>query len=367
MRQPLVFFFLLFVVALPAWAQTAGDASLFEVPDVAVDITADSAAHARDQAIAQAQRTAFEQLLARLGADSALAAKVNDDTVSSLVQNFEVQNERTSSVRYIGIFTVQFRPMATRDWLNQSGVTFTEEHSKPLIVLPIYVSANGHPVLWEEHTKWRAAWDGFRNTGLVPLIVPNGGLDDIAVLSTEEAASGDIEALKNMADKYQADGAVVVSLEGDLDNPGPPFKIEISRTNVDGSTEDPVFITLPPAGDKNAIPATLAQAVRQVRDVLEGDWRSAAKVSQGPAARLAVMVPVTTLDEWATIRRKLGSVRAIDRTDVITLARGGTNIELAYHGDLDALREELSRQNLALTQGSMSGIWVLQLTAGAPL
>ena len=38
-----------------------------------------------------------------------------------MVQSFEVQDEHSSSVRYIGTFTVQFRPNAVRDWLGKNG------------------------------------------------------------------------------------------------------------------------------------------------------------------------------------------------------------------------------------------------------
>src|ERR1700722_8018446 len=78
MIRTLAFFFLLVFFAPPVWAQTV-DTSLYQITDVPVDVTADSAAHARDQAVAGAQRAALEQLLSRLGADSSLVAKLEDD------------------------------------------------------------------------------------------------------------------------------------------------------------------------------------------------------------------------------------------------------------------------------------------------
>src|ERR1700722_13356422 len=59
---------------LPAHAQTT-DTMVYTVTDIAVDVTADSAAHARDQAVGEAQRAGFNQLLERLGVDPALGAK----------------------------------------------------------------------------------------------------------------------------------------------------------------------------------------------------------------------------------------------------------------------------------------------------
>jgi hypothetical protein len=353
---------LLFLAAsgVSAQAQSADDTTLFEVTDVAVDITSDSAAKARNEAIAQAQRNALEQLLGRLGAEASLAAKADDNTVAALVQSFEVQNERTSPVRYIGTFTVRFRPVATRQWLNQNGASFTETRSKSILILPVY-DANGHPVLWEDHTKWWAAWEGSHNSGLVPIVVPSGSLDDIAVLSTEEAVQGDGDAIKNLIDKYQADGAVVAVLSGDLVNPGQPYNIQVTRYDADGTAAVPVSITLSAAGDKNAIDNALAQGVQQVRAMLEGTWRQiVAKSEKTPAARLPVVVPIDSIAEWNTIKHKLDKVPTIDRVDIITLARGTTSIEIEYHGDIEQLQDSLAQQNLALTQDEGTGSWVLQ-------
>ena len=87
LRVPLyagLFAFTILTFALPSAAQANDDATLFEVTDVAADVTADSAAHARDQAIAQAQRSAFEQLLQRLGADPATASSIFLTTASDV-------------------------------------------------------------------------------------------------------------------------------------------------------------------------------------------------------------------------------------------------------------------------------------------
>lgn len=83
----------------------------YTVTDVAADVTADSAAHARDQALIQAERAAFTQLCARLNAPESLA-KLNDDGVAALVQSFDVQSEKLSAVRYIGVFTIRFKASA---------------------------------------------------------------------------------------------------------------------------------------------------------------------------------------------------------------------------------------------------------------
>jgi Uncharacterized protein conserved in bacteria (DUF2066) len=91
----------------PALAMAAAP---YEVMGVPVDVTAADAATARDQAIVEGQRKAFTMLMERLvGTEQAASIPTPDDAqLSSMVQDFEVESERLSSVRYIGVMTFRF-------------------------------------------------------------------------------------------------------------------------------------------------------------------------------------------------------------------------------------------------------------------
>jgi hypothetical protein len=119
--------------ATPAPAAAASDP--YTVADVNADVTADTAAHARDQALLQAQRTAYVQLCARLGVpDNSI--KLTDDALAALVQSFEVQSERLSAVRYIGVFTIRFKPSAVQKKAGTAVVAVAAGDSKPAVQGP---------------------------------------------------------------------------------------------------------------------------------------------------------------------------------------------------------------------------------------
>jgi hypothetical protein len=85
-------------------------ATPYVVSGVPVDVTAADAATARDQAIAEGQRKAFSMLMEQLvGAEQASTIPTpSDSQLSGMVQDFEVESERLSSVRYIGVMTYRF-------------------------------------------------------------------------------------------------------------------------------------------------------------------------------------------------------------------------------------------------------------------
>jgi hypothetical protein len=361
------------LLTLPVLAQSS-DSGVYEITDVATDITAESAVHARDQAVKQGQRAAFEQLLQRLGADPALGAKLGDDDIAALVQSFEVQNERSSPVRYIGIFTVQFRPSAVRSFLAGRNAAYFDTASAPVLILPVTLTA-GHPILWEETTPWRQAWDSIAHGGgLVPIILPSGALDDIALLSTEEAMDGKPDSLAGLINKYQAGGALVAVLDGDLSKPGSTLTVDMRRYDANGTSLSTTSVILSVPTDKKDLDALLPQAAKQVREQLEADWRQqqqgqapvaanpteGAVPDNGAVAHLPVNVPIATLAEWEQIRQKLEHVPNVRHADIITLARGMTSIEIEFNGDIAQLQSALTAQGLILSQDTSNGTWLLQ-------
>lgn len=384
MRHLILSFLALCLLISPVEAQN-NEAELYIVNDVAVDVTADSAAHARDQAIIQAQHSALGQVAERVGADPSVATKISDDDLATLVQSFEVQEEHTSAVRYIGTFTVQFRSAASHTFLAGHGATFAVTRGEPVVVLPV-VNTSGHHILFEETTKWRTAWEtAAHNTGMVPVIIPTGDLDDIAALSTDEAVSGKASALKAIMDKYQATSIVVATLNLSDTPATDGLRIDIQNYDSKAAPQLLSHITLSAPSDKNATEAALVQGIKQIRSQMEKDWKQLSKSTktvasttpspapaliplpppvdtnlEEPMVTLPLTVPLIGLTEWAQIRARLNSIPSIRRTNVITLARGATSLELSFTGSLEDLRIALLDQGLILNKNMANGGWVLR-------
>ena len=337
--------------ALPALAQD--DAALFQINDIVADVTAANAAAARDKAILQAQRSALEQLLGRLAADTTLAAKQSDDTLAGLVQGFEVQQERTSAVRYIGTFTVQFKPAAVRGLLGQSGQEIAITRGKPTLIIPV-VQNGSRLVLWEDNTSWRKAWEtAALGGGLIPLIVPTGDMADIAGINGQEAMSGKPEAWQTIMAKYQAEAAVLAVLHEPA-TATDPVRVTLQRWLPEGTLGAPVELAV------NNSSTAATEGVKQARLELDKQWREISKPAAAPATtRLPVAVPTPNLATWATVRNRLTEIAVIKRTNIIALSRAGANIELEYQGSLPDLQQALLAQNLYLTPAP-SG-WMLQI------
>jgi len=179
----------------------AAAAEVFTVADVPVDATAASANVARDTARLAGERAAYRMLLARLtlASDAGRLPAASDAMLTDLVQGFEVAKERTSTVRYLAEYAFRFRPDGIRQLLRQARVPFAETPSKPLVVLPVLVADRG-PALWEDPNPWRAAWNQKKfPTGLVPMILPLGEVEDLAAIDADLALKGDAAAISRIS------------------------------------------------------------------------------------------------------------------------------------------------------------------------
>lgn len=390
MKQRLPFLFVLAFIlwAFPAFAEESAppSASVYNISDVAVDVTADSAAKARDQAIAQAQRNAFGQLLERLGADASVGTKLSDDDLSTLVQNFEVRNEKASAIRYIGTFAVQFRPTAVRNFLGSKSAKFDDSRGKPVIVLPI-VKDGKSTILWEEPTRWQKLWiDASRDGSIVPLIVPTGTPEDKAILSTVDALVGKVEPIKSLIDKYKADAAVVAILNGSPDDPSAGYIIDAQHFGAlydDGS--DVEHISLNGNPNKNAVDSILNEGIKQIRHKIEKEGKQEQKQTDSPStsettpppmpaqqpiqqtwsdevppSRMTVSVQFSTLAQWSDIQRRMLASTGVRRIDISSVERGEATLELGFAGKLEDVQMALAQHGLRLTQDVLSGQWMLK-------
>lgn len=363
MRTLLTVFLIFLLLPTAGHAQDTGDSALYQISDVPADVTANNAKEARDQAIMQAQHTAFGQLLTRLGGDPALEQQVDDDTLAALVQAFEVQQEKLSSVRYIGTFTVHFKPAAVRTFLNKHGMTYSEVRSKPVVILPV-INTGTRKILWEEATPWRTAWENLVGKGgLVPIIVPGGDLDDIALISTNDALTGKPEAIQAISNKYQASGVLVAVLNGAVAtlDPKNELRVDALRYNETGAlTGEAEHLSLPPVGDAKALGTVLADGAKQLRKDLDTRWRESGEAPKGPLAHLRVTAPITGLGDWTALKARLANVTGISKVNVITLARNAADIDLEFYGEIPRLQNAMFGQNLVLEQTPLRGGWIVR-------
>jgi hypothetical protein len=346
---------------------------------VKVDATADSAAAAREAARVDGQRRALAAVIERLSGapETAKPPKLDDKTITDMVDSFEVANERMSAVRYVADLTFHFRPSKVRRFVRvvdsaavegankspaeNAGKTAGESGNGPIVILPVYKDGPGL-TLWDDPNDWRAAW-AQRPAGSGPnrLILPLGDAGDLAAIDAEKAGSGTAEALGSIAQRNGASETAValatVRRQGDKPA-GLDVAVKRYRAGRLVDTQGSSYDANPGESE--------ADLLRRAAEGVAADIESAAKKNAGvrsdQQASLAVTVPITSLGEWLQVRNRLTGVTMIRKIDLLSLSRQEAKIEVKYVGSQDQLKSSLAEVSLDL--GGGDPVWRIQ-PAGA--
>lgn len=333
-----------------ARAQAVGDA--FTVRGIDVDVTAANPQAAKDQAIAEGQNRAFRLLLERLTqpADHARLPKADG---TQYVRDFSVDQERSSSTRYIATLSVRFNPAAVRKLLQGAGIAYAEPRNRVLVVVPVFKPAGGRAVLWDDPNPWRAAWNGLGGGGLVPIVVPTGDLTDIQTISAEQALAGNPAAMQTMGARWRTSDVLVavaapspggktldVSLIG---SPGAPKPFDsISYQLNEGETAD----------------AMLARAIRDIDRGIDTVFKQPNLLQFDRSSTLSTLVPLTGLEDWLTVRERLGRVAQVRRWELVSLSKAEAALVLHTVGEQEQVNAALANAGLRLDLGE--GYWIMR-------
>lgn len=344
-----------------ALAQNSSD--IFTVRDVPVDETAATAADARQTALAVGQRRAFRRLMNRLvpEAHQSSIPALGSNLLQYYVLDFSVDNERTSAVRYLADLTFRFNADEVRNLLRSNSVGFAETRSKPLLVLPVFISPEAGPTLWFDPNPWRETWARRPgDSGLVPMTVPIGDLGDISAIDGQRAVAGDPDALRAIAARYDVDDVLLaeVSVSGDPETGSAVLEVVTRRFQdaVNSVTLRDKLIQV--TGEPYE--ALLTRAADRIDGAIQEAWKQQNVLQFGNQRSILVFVPLGNLDDWLKVRRRLDGVAAIQQTGLTTLSRDEAQLEITFVGDEQRLTRALAQRDLFLALRQDSN-WELTL------
>lgn len=342
------------IVSAPA------SADVFTVRGVAVDVTAKTAAAARDRALIAGRRDARDRLFARLTPrdESRRLPRPEGAGLDDLIASFEVANEKTSPVRYLAELTFHFDRQAVRDLLRRAGIPFAETRSRPSLVLPIYRLA-GAASLWDEPNPWRQAWAGLADPdSLAPLVLPAGDLTDIATIGAEQALAANAARLDAIARRYGTANVLLAIADLRMD-PARGLPVIDLRARWFGDTApERVLIDGIAADSREDISPALAAAAAKVADWVVESWKRDNLLRFDREGEMTLSVPLAGLEDWLDIRSRLAQVAVIQSGALLEISRDEAHLALRYIGDDAQLRVALAQRALRLSRGPTD--WILR-------
>ena len=338
----------------------AEERNIFTVSDVHVDVTSSSSADARTEAIANGQSQAFQILLQRLVRSDSLSRlpQLSAVEIDQYVQDFTVNNERNSPIRYLADLTFRFKAPKIRVLLRDLEVDFAQTVRKPMLILPIYEVAAAKS-LWERPNPWWAAWSGLNpRVGLVPFMFPIGDLKDVGIIGAEQAAVGDKPRIKEIRDRYKVDTVLVLHarlISGPKGQAAVHVKILSYVSERRGKPEEKKFYSI----DNENIDVMLKRSATAIRNSIEDNWKENNFIKFEQGSVLAASIPIASLTDWVVARRRLENVAIVERIDLVLISRNEAFINIYYLGEDQQLTVALAQADMKLVQEE--GSWTLNL------
>ena len=397
----LFYFMLICLLTLIPHASRAADNPAYTIDNIKVDVTDKDAITAQGKAFVTAQEQAFQALAQRLLTPDALSRlKTPDDqTLSTMLRDYEITAEQRSTVRYIGTYSIRFKPDAVRAYIATQSLS-VNNYTPPVLLLPVY-QRDGRAMLWSADNPWRAAWTHSSSAGAP--VLPTGDTGDAAMVNDRNVMSITAAQLQPLEKRYHTTDAVIaVAIPGPEDaNAGltgadaQTVSVELYRTDRGAPLlARRLTITGQAGEDENAL---LSRAAQTTKNALQHNWKgripspspfteveqaqsappdgNAENSDQSAPAPGAVSdsKTVTIAAHFAGVQEWLGMQKTIRKIsgvrDLMTLSLQPTMAQLSFHyaGDTAALRSALQAGHLTLMPGDPQGAtYSLYRSGGAP-
>lgn len=377
--------------ALASGAASTQDQYLVE--NIAVDVEGENAIEAREKALTKARRDAFDVLAGRLleEEEKASLGSIDDQTIASLVNDFEINREKLSSNRYLASVNVRFNQRAVQSYLGRYlaapqpdygyggtyggyddpyGDSYNDSYrvQEPVtasgdvgLVLPWYGEGES-AALWREPNPWFAAWKQWTQTDQardMRLITPIGDITDMQLFNPGKPLNYDQSALIRLLERYGA-GYAVIAMADPLPNGMIRIGLYQSTTGMPRFIDNIVTPTGTMRGAAGFFPAiwqsaARAKAAARSNTAVYGEGRTASGRGGDitPFARdHTVLVPyeaeiaLSGIQEWVGIKQALSITPGIQDMEIKSLSAGKAVIGFRYAGDPEALRAALNRKGM---------------------
>lgn len=340
----------------------------YTVENIEVDVTADNAVAAREKAFEEAQIKGYKMLAERFLSPEEMESFEAPDinSVSALVKDYEVTNEKLSAVRYKGIYKIRYSKNSfgggAATGSKKSASLSPPSTTGDILVLPFY-ETSGRTFLWQVN-PFLEAWIRARNSNNAGrAIIPLGDIEDISQIHDDQALTYDSSRLNAMRLRYRAKNVALM----------------IARPEVlpDGSTNIMVSLyNVKPYGPELARQISVRgyhgempeqrynRVVREVLRSLGPKWQKQAPVQNavnqnavgqvqqapltGPVGNITAQINFNNVREWVEIKRSVERAYGVKSLEVKSLFPRSAMIKINFQGDIQMLRQSLQRVGVGL-------------------
>lgn len=346
------FLILLFAVAnIACFAGSRVFAAENYTAEVKIDITAGSAAEAREKGMKQAYRSAFMAVASQTTNEQGLARleKLTDDQLINFIKETTVISEKASDVRYMATLKITVNKDLLKTFMQEQEINYAVPTSSNILIIPIFrEQAGDRPLLWEKENLWRQVWEenAVTNSANTYVSVPYDSTTSV-YLDAKRALSLDGLALDKVSRHMGTSNIFVLDAVYD-GNEGLKVTILPYKDNLTNT----VNIT----GKKGTELLSLAQPqiVRQIDSMVRREKITA----DNSPKEIMVLYDCPKLSNWIKAENKIKELNTVDNVTTVATGKGKVQFSLSFIGNIEDLTAALRLKSFRLTE--LDGFYVLE-------
>ena len=317
------------------WAPRVRAADLYAV-DVFVDVTDVNASVAREKAMAEANRQAFEKVLRKIIAAENVSEvmQLNDYQILNFVQEVSVVSEKSSNVRYIAELRVKLNQEILNQYIKEKGIPFLIDKGANVLIVPVYrESPAAKPLLWEEGNLWRLCWEKNQGSkGIVDFESLMATDANKEVIDAAKALSLDARLLGWLARQNRVGSLFVV----EAINNGTDLNINIYSPLGEGQVLETLAVSLS-YGDE-----AFSLGVEKVKERLSARIKQQNTNASQAQQEVTVLFMYKSVREWLELQKQLQDLSMIKNVQEEAIGDGKTQFRMTFSGSLENLNKALS-------------------------
>ena len=193
---------------------------------------------------------------------------------------------------------------------------------------------------------------------LLPLVIPNGDLTDVALIGAGQAVAGNRTQIAAIAGRYGVEDALVAfaSLSTEIASRSQTINVTLRRFGPGGERTTVESFRGQP---QEPLADLLARSVADIVVRLEEQWKADTLLETGAEARLAATIPIADLADWLAIRARLEQAPEVTKIVLSDISRSAAHIEVGFFGAPERLALALAQRDIQLL--AEDGFWVIRL------
>ncbi len=312
---------------------------------------------ARQKAMIQGQREAFNTILERLDIDPSNGIIVSDDEISQMLRAMQIKNERITNNSYHAVLILEFSPDYVAYILNKYKINKYSPKLDSYLVIPV-LNENNETYFLERNNRWLNAFRknlvGNRNIILIS--------DDY---STRNAIDKDYfknpsySKFKNVADLYNVNNIAVIT--GNYNKGGDLIKIKIKIMNPDNTRNALMDYEIENLNNVNLDFDSAAIKIIEYIDKLSEKEKENNPVNYPSldSGSIYIFAPISSIGEYNNINGVLQSNKNITELRLKMLSKNMAVYSVKYYNnDLDFLIDSLKRSNFSVSK-KKNGLYII--------